>query len=122
MEQKRLVIGAFTHTDGSVPSGYVCGGCGRNGCKLWRENVSCSEYMTLLCAECALKEEGCVGPVDSDGYRTVHVADFADGEPLTQKTAQIGSRLPAVPDEDGRFWWYTSIPRKGVNWWRGLPT
>ena len=29
--------------------------------------------------------------------------------------------IPAVPDEDGEFWGYTSVPEDGYKWWEELP-
>lgn len=30
--------------------------------------------------------------------------------------------IPAVPDENGDFWGYTSVPKERCNWWEELPT
>lgn len=30
--------------------------------------------------------------------------------------------VPAIPNEDGNFWGYTSVPEEGVKWWEELPT
>ena len=30
--------------------------------------------------------------------------------------------VPAVPDEYGDFWGYTSVPEEYCNWWEELPT
>lgn len=30
--------------------------------------------------------------------------------------------IPAVPDEDGIFWGYTSVPEDRCKWWNELPT
>ena len=31
------------------------------------------------------------------------------------------SMIPAVPDEDGYFWGYTSVPENCCKWWENLP-
>ena len=30
--------------------------------------------------------------------------------------------VPAVPDEEGNFWGYTSVPEERCKWWEELPT
>lgn len=30
--------------------------------------------------------------------------------------------IPAVPDEDGNFWCYTTVPESFCKWWNNLPT
>ncbi len=32
------------------------------------------------------------------------------------------SMIPAVPDDDGGYWGYSSVPEEGCVWWRKLPT
>lgn len=32
------------------------------------------------------------------------------------------SMVPACPDEDGKFWGYTSVPEEVCEWWDELPT
>lgn len=95
------------------PRGYHCGECGAEGVKLWRKYNTFLEHQRLLCAACALKDQGKEGPIDELGKRDDGYA----------RTDQIGWLIPAVPTEDGStFWGYTSVPNDGCEWWRGLPT
>jgi len=62
----------------------------------------------------------CPGP---DGYwsMTDHlIVDISD----ISKSYSSGSTdmIPAVPNEDGDMWGYTSVPENGCKWWEELPT
>jgi hypothetical protein len=102
----------FSYT-GAPPSEYKCDACGAKGCKLWRRGSVFGESIYLWCCDCAQKEECLSGPVKANGK--VHDA-------LAGWTDQIGSLVPAVPTEDGEdFWGYSSVPKTGASWWKGLP-
>jgi len=102
------------YRDGKTPDDYVCSGCGLCGVKLWRQYQTVACNIELLCASCALENQGKKGPVDEGGKRT--------GE-MGERTDQIGWLVPAVPDEENiTFWGYTSVPSAGCRWWRDLPT
>lgn len=90
---------------------YKCSACAAEGGKLWRPYQVA--YPELLCVECALKDQNKLGPVDAEGYRIDSEGD---------KTDMIGWFVPAVPTGRGNFWGYGSIPAKGLQWWRMLPT
>jgi hypothetical protein len=54
-----------------------------------------------MCADCSCAEQGReLNLVESDS---------------------IAWRCPAVPDLQGNWWGYTSIPAEGVAWWKALP-
>lgn len=90
------------YATGSVSPDYRCGKCGAHGVKLWRPaSTFAPELLCVACAEHSACERLETGRDASD---------------------QIGGYVPAVPTEDGRdFWGYTSVPRAGVAWWKGLP-
>lgn len=89
------------YASGQAPPDYRCGTCDAHGCKLWRP----AHGIELRCVACAEQKAG--------ERLDVFACSGVD---------QIGAWLPAVPDEEGvSFWGYTSVPRAGVAWWRGLP-
>lgn len=99
----------------STPDGYRCSKCGASSCKLWRQYQTLADNVELLCGPCALKDQGCPGPIDDNGQSR------RDDPPRWGD--QIKWLVPAVPTEDGdTFWGYTSVPRTGVLWWKLLPS
>ena len=100
------------YLNGEVPENYICGVCGASNCKLWRPYQTF--IIELYCAECAAEDQNkCISDLDSDGRRTES----------HQKIDSIGWLVPAVPTEEGDgYWGYTSVPEKGCQWWRKLPT
>lgn len=95
-------IVAFSYA-GGAPEGYVCGGCGASGCRLWRRYQTFLDHQALTCFSCTEK---------------IGIA----GHPYTSDSHAIGWRVAAVPTEDGEtFWGYTSVPEAGVAWWNALP-
>lgn len=108
------------YTQSGTPDGYACANCGRTGIKLWRQYQTVAPR--LLCAICASIDQGITHrgaehklDFDADGKRTI----WRTGE----RTDQIVSYVPAVPDEEGEgYWGYTSVPDAGVAWWRRLST
>jgi hypothetical protein len=102
----------YSSTD--VPDNYMCDKCGLIGVKLWRDLVCCATQVDLRCAMCLD-----AGPVDAEGY---FIEKF-HGMRIDQcTTEELGDMLPAVPTEDeSTYWGYTSVPAKGVMWWRNLP-
>ncbi len=107
-----------------TPKSYRCGTCGAYGCKLWREYQTFLEYQTLVCCDCAGKEQKKdVSKIDPNGLVPWSMGKYADGTEAVQWTDQIGWRIPAIPTEEGdTYWGYTSVPQAGVVWWRRLPT
>lgn len=110
--QRRLAVkAAAAYLRGADLPGYICGDCGAEGIKLWREYNTCADYTRLLCASCACADQGKPDDVDASGYRGRRRSD------------QIGWFVPAVPTEDlSTYWGYSSVPEAGVTWWRRLPT
>jgi hypothetical protein len=96
-----------------APQHYRCDRCKAHGVKLWREYQRIASMTDLLCAACAMADQGKSGSVDADGYRQTE----------SGRTDQIGWLVPAVPVPEGyTFWSYRSVPADGIRWWRTLPT
>lgn len=92
---------------------YKCSQCGAEGVKLWRQYNTFVEYIKLMCADCAAKDQKeDISTMTPDGRYTNKSGIKSD---------QIRYLVPAVPSDDGSFWGYTSVPQKDVNWWRNLP-
>ena len=81
-----------------LPMAYRCLGCDAEGVKLWRDYQTFLNHQTLKCRACAQDE--CGAYLIND---------------------QIGWRVPAVPDDTGTFWGYTTVPEGAAAWWRALP-
>jgi len=101
------------YTDGDVPADYKCHNCGVLVLKLWRESATFT--IRLLCALCAGRLQHVnIDDIDADGK---HKGDRG------HRTDNIGVYVSAVPDEDNiGYYWYSSVPTDGVNWWKKLPT
>lgn len=84
-----------------LPMAYRCIGCDADGVKLWRDYQTLLERQTLKCRACS-------------------EAEF-DKPALPDRSDAIGWRVPAVPDDSGTFWGYTSVPEGAIAWWRALP-
>lgn len=88
---------------------YKCSQCDAKNIKLWR--VSHSSCIDLVCYNCSKEKRA----IDGEGYI---IDEYA------QKTDQIkGGLVPAVPIFDSdveAYWGYSSVPPKGVSWWRAL--
>ena len=85
--------------------GYRCGQCGSVDCKLWR--VAATSHIELTCWEC-LEAKG-------------HTITLAKSDQVYDSAIEPFSYVPAVPDFDGQWWGYTSVPQWWVKWWRALP-
>ena len=57
-------------------------------------------------------------PVLYTDQLVVNLQDVSDEYTSNSHTSVI----PAVPDEDGNFWCYTTVPEDKVAWWKNLPT
>jgi len=101
-------IEPFKYKEGAIPEGYICGKCGAKGCRLWRPYQTFLDGITLLCANCAEKDQKKELELEVD-------RDYITCD-------QIGWFVPAVPTEEGdTYWGYTSVPRGGCDWWDSLP-
>jgi hypothetical protein len=114
------MIPRFTFVDCSIPKGYTCFLCERQGCKLWRKAKAgdVPGERPLWCCDCAAKELGIdVSRIDAKGCRPADPHGF-------YRTDCIGDLIPAVPREDGsgRFWAYLEVPEAGIKWWTNLST
>jgi len=132
-----------------VPPNYKCGKCGATSCKLWRDYQTFLDHQSLMCLNCACREQNKVRTTTEDGrllytdkvhywYRTAIMRpdhwcgyDPKNGPPSDaietrterERTDQIGWRVPAVPTEgNDSYWGYTSVPQAGCDWWDRLPT
>lgn len=83
-----------------LPMAYRCIGCDAEGVKLWRDYQTFLDGQTLKCRACSEAELSAPRELSGD---------------------QIGWRVPAVPDDTGTFWGYSSVPEGAVAWWRALP-
>lgn len=108
------MVRGLRQSEGDTPA-YACSKCGVHGVKLWRLYQSFATKCELMCGSCSLVDQGKSGEIDDSGKRESDLG--------SDRTDQIGWRVPAVPTENGgMFWGYTSVPESGVKWWRALPT
>lgn len=117
-------MSSFHYDDSFVPQQYCCGKCGVHGVKLWREYQTFLSHQSLLCGDCACKEQ-------SNAEKTFTISQGISGGVDVHKNPdphgsgggdQIGWRIPAVPTEEGdTYWGYTSVPANGCAWWNRLP-
>lgn len=91
---------------------YSCDTCDCNDCKLWRPSHVFANEVKLICWRC----------LEAKGYKVnygnpigIHSSDQVYDPKLG------GSWVPAVPDIDGNWWGYSSVPEWWVNWWKYLP-
>lgn len=90
---------------------YKCCECGIEGVKLWREYQTFT--VRLRCVICATEGTD-IDPhtVDEDGTRPSRHGGTTD---------QLGWWVPAIQNEDGNFWGYTSSPMEDYDRWVALP-
>ena len=88
---------------------YICVECDAAGVKLWREYNTFLSHQTLKCRACSEIEQAPALERRKNSFMDM------------PKTDTIGWRVPAVPDDTGTFWGYTSVPQDRVEWWNGLP-
>ena len=84
---------------------YECGVCRCTDAKLWR--IAATSAIELVCWRC-LEAKG-------------HSVDLSESDQIWNPEVEGWSWLPAVPDLNGNFWGYTSVPSWWVAWWKGLP-
>jgi hypothetical protein len=103
-----------------VSSDYRCARCDAHGVKLWRQYSAFADNIRLRCVRCACADQGPdarLSPEDFDAAGKHESRDLPG-----MRTDQIGWLVPAVPDSEGSFWGYTSVPQDRIAWWRALPT
>ena len=88
---------------------YSCGECGAVDCKLWRPMSVIGEVETF-CWTC----------LESLGH-TVKLHHERRDDQVYDKSISFICYGPAVPDLDGSWWGYTSVPYWWCEWWNGLP-
>lgn len=104
---------SINYSSTSTPDYYKCSECGAANRKLWRR------YMTsdveLLCIQCVCEDQG----------KDARCVDGTTGRFWCEKNRlfhdAIGWFVPAIPDGDGNYWGYTSVPEDAIWWWRRLP-
>lgn len=104
-------IGPVDYSSLEVPPSYHCHICLVQGIKLWRNPKA--DERSLLCGACAGAEQGCT-----------QIIELPDGRVSVGKDggAEIGSRVPAIPREDGNgFHEYMSAPAEAKDWWLLIP-
>lgn len=90
---------------GGMPKGYRCADCAVEGVRLWRPSCDTGP---LRCEDCGTKSE---------------IAKGRSERSIRERSGdQLGYLLPAVPDEDGSTWGYSSVPEPYCIWWYRLPT
>ena len=94
---------------------YKCSICSRQNVKLWRPYMGTEP---LICAKCA-EERQTTEEYDEcmTNQLKIDLKDVSDPE-----YAGVTTMVPAVPDENGDFWAYTSVSEDGFKWWEELPT
>lgn len=90
--------------DGLPPPEYFCTVCQVSGVRLYRDYNTFARETKLLCTSCTERAGSEPRKVDPD------------------HPDQCGWMVAAVPTENGEtFWGFTSVPWRGVYWWRSLP-
>jgi hypothetical protein len=77
----------------------ICTGCGATGVRIWRPYQCWPDK--LLCFACACRDQ--------------------KRDPASVTGDQIGWLAPAVPDGEGSWWGYSSVPQDKVEEWLALP-
>lgn len=85
---------------------YCCTECGATDVRLWREYQTFAPR--VLCTACL--------PEEKDREKVLN-----DEQKHTRPYVNTGWWVAAVPNGDGNWWGYTSIPQDQLDWWRGLP-
>jgi hypothetical protein len=87
---------------------YSCHTCKAVDCKLWRpSNVF---YIELICWRC----------LEVKGYE-IEYGQPCGSDQVYDLSVGNDCWVPAVPDLNGDWWGYTSVPQWWVNWWKSLP-
>ncbi len=96
-----------------APKDYFCKHCKKKtvNVKLWRQYNTFADHIVLLCRQCAEKDQA----------ESIKESEKFWGDRGRPKSDQIGGLVPAVPDFNGNYWGYTSVPADGVFWWKSLP-
>ncbi|MBR1605921.1 MAG: hypothetical protein IJ660_07460 [Alphaproteobacteria bacterium] len=110
----------FSYVEGEVPESYKCQICGATHVKLWRKYQTLVCDNTLVCASCLSRMH------KEDGFTPIFSQTKDGGRWLNRygqlRSDSIGNYVPAVPtEENDTFWGYTSVPKKGCDWWSKLP-
>ena len=97
---------------------YSCGRCGADKCKLWRASHVLLNQVELICWTC----------LETIGHMIRLHASNQELDWRKRRSDQVytpaiesTNYVPAVPDLDGSFWGYTSVPGWWVAWWKALP-
>ena len=89
---------------------YQCDTCGATDCKLWRPLSVFADQVTLTCWKC-LEDKG----------HTIELHSEHPSDQIYNPKIESTNYGPAVPDLNGNWWGYTSVPIWWVEWWNRLP-
>ena len=89
---------------------YSCATCKCTEAKLWRPMSVFAEDIKLICWEC----------LENKGHH-VCLDDEHPSDQVYNSDIEHTCWGPAVPDLDGQYWGYTSVPEWWVQWWKHLP-
>lgn len=89
---------------------YKCGDCGAKQCKLWRQAHVFADAVRLTCWRC----------LEAKGHEIEYGKPRGSDQVYNSKI-EHENWVPAVPDLDGSWWGYTSVPTWWVEWWKHLP-
>jgi hypothetical protein len=90
------------------PDEDQCHICHRKDCKLYRR--SASFQLALMCIPCLCERFG----FDTSDINL-------DGSNSLTNGWEIGNYLPAVPDGEGHYWGWSSMPQEEFLAWKELP-
>jgi hypothetical protein len=89
---------------------YLCDECGAKDCKLWRPSHVFANQVELTCWKC----------LEAKGH-SIHINEPHGSDQIYNPNIEHTNYVPAVPDLDGSWWGYTSVPGWWVAWWKALP-
>ena len=99
-----------TPVENIVTQPYSCGECGCIDCKLWRQSHTFACEVRLFCWRC----------LEAKGY-AIEYGQPHGSDQVYDRDIGPDNWVPAVPDLDGSWWGYTSVPNWWCAWWAALP-
>ena len=97
---------------------YRCETCDADDCKLWRPSHVFANSVVLICWECLERKGHSVllhAATDELDWKKRRSDQVWDSE------IESTNWVPAVPDLNGNWWGYTSVPHWWCAWWKDLP-
>lgn len=108
----------------ATPTGYICGTCGAEHVRLYREYQTFLEHQRLHCTACAIKDQEAERALSDKRYVEGCLGDVRVASKLYDpyKPHAIGWLVLAVPSEEGdTYYGFSSVPEDGLAWWMRLP-